>query len=251
MAKLTQFYVYVYRDPRPGENKVPIYVGKGKGKRMNSQRRSGLFREVLAKLRKSGLKPIVKKVRCFDKEADALLHEIKLIAKYGRRDLGTGPLYNRTIGGDGMVGYIRLAELRALDGKNGKQRWKDKAYRRKIRAAIKRRFADKEWIESFRKAVRKRSRNLEYRAKLAAARQRLLSNPRLRKKLIEKLRDFNRRAFTKPSVRRKRLEQNRRTAKNPRWLKKMQATWKRVKQDPVYIKNHAAAMKRRNETNLR
>ena len=103
------FYVYVYRDPRPGKNLEPIYIGKGRGYRYRQHwnrtedHRNPLLCRVLNKIRAVSLKPKIKIVRRFVLEADAFAYEIKLIAKYGRRDLGLGPLCNLTDGGDGLL----------------------------------------------------------------------------------------------------------------------------------------------------
>jgi len=115
------FYVYVYRDPRPGKNLEPIYIGKGRGYRYRQHwnrtedHRNPLLCRVLNKIRAVSLKPKIKIVRRFVLEADAFAYEIKLIAKYGRRDLGLGPLCNLTDGGDGPSGSLAvIARMRML-----------------------------------------------------------------------------------------------------------------------------------------
>lgn len=105
------FYVYVLRDPRPGKNEQPIYVGKGQGNRANYHFRKAkvhdnpLLRRVLTKIRAVSLKPLVSIENCRD-EADAYQREIDSIAQFGRRDLGTGSLCNLTSGGEGSDGGI-------------------------------------------------------------------------------------------------------------------------------------------------
>lgn len=112
------FYVYIIRDPRPRKANVPIYVGKGKGKRAfqhfsPSRNVGSALNRIIAKCRAISLKPPIKIIRRFAKEKDAFKLEIALIAKYGRRDLGTGTLCNLTDGGDGAAGWIPPKNWRA------------------------------------------------------------------------------------------------------------------------------------------
>ncbi|WP_431861369.1 NUMOD3 domain-containing DNA-binding protein [Azospirillum sp.] len=117
-----KFYVYIYRDPRPGKRGVPIYVGKGSqaygraddhwgGKATNR-----MLRGILAKVRSAGLEPIIEIVAWFDDEAAAFCLERSLIAKFGRRDLGSGTLCNMTSGGEGAAGAVRSKETKAKIG---------------------------------------------------------------------------------------------------------------------------------------
>ena len=84
------YYTYAYLR----EDRTPYYIGKGKGKRIH-------------KKGKTEIKPPKDKTRIiFLKqnltEEEAFKHEIYMIAVFGRKDLGTGILYNRTDGGDGI-----------------------------------------------------------------------------------------------------------------------------------------------------
>jgi hypothetical protein len=99
-----RFYVYAYLRSRPskfGDVGSPYYIGKGQ-----TDRRFSKFRNAKPPidpannvLLKEGLA-----------EQDALAEEIRLIKLYGRIDLGTGCLRNRTDGGDGASGYVHTLE---------------------------------------------------------------------------------------------------------------------------------------------
>lgn len=89
------FYVYIWSYP----DGRPFYVGKGRGTRY---RECGNYhsRRVAAKIRHGGGEPIVAFLPMPD-ESSALVSEAGLIKAYGRRDLGTGLLCNRSDGGEG------------------------------------------------------------------------------------------------------------------------------------------------------
>jgi len=93
------YYTYAYLR----EDKTPYYMGKGKGDRINSKQRS--------------IKPPKDKSRILLlkqnlTEAEAFKHEIYMIFLYGRKDLGTGILYNMTNGGEGSSGWVPSEESR-------------------------------------------------------------------------------------------------------------------------------------------
>jgi hypothetical protein len=112
-SKPKQFYVYVYRDPRPGKRRQPFYVGKGCGRRSHRPpelRKNALLTNVIAKLLAVQLEPIIEIVARFKNETSAFAAEKRLIKRYGRRDIGTGPLCNMTDGGERTSGCQWMAD---------------------------------------------------------------------------------------------------------------------------------------------
>jgi hypothetical protein len=86
----------------------PVYVGKGQGRRARDHR-TDIARtntdvvDFMRKCRAGGREPKFE-FKWGLTEAVAFQREIKLIAKYGRKDNGTGVLLNRTDGGRGTSG---------------------------------------------------------------------------------------------------------------------------------------------------
>jgi len=124
------FYVYVLMDPlKPGpftysffgrKYTFPFevfYVGKGKGDRVTDhgrwarthpkpQKRQHKLNRI-RKLHRLGLEPIEKKISMHEEECLALVKEMLLIEKIGRRLTKDGPLTNLTPGGEGGAGATR------------------------------------------------------------------------------------------------------------------------------------------------
>lgn len=135
------FYVYVYRDPRPTKNSQPVYVGKGTGDRDLSHWSRGShnkpFQDFIAHLKARGLVATCDRVFETEVEAEAFAKEIELIALYGRRNLGKGPLFNLTDGGEGATGSVRSDEEKAHLSVEFQRIWQIPEYRAKIVAAQK------------------------------------------------------------------------------------------------------------------
>ena len=135
------FYVYVYRDPRPLKKDQPVYVGKGTGDRDISHWSKGShnkpFQDFISHLKQRGLVALCERVFETEVEAEAFAKEIELIALYGRRNTGTGTLFNLTDGGEGATGAIRSDAEKANLRTAFSQYWQDPEYRAKVVEAQK------------------------------------------------------------------------------------------------------------------
>ena len=100
MKEPRRFYTYAYLRV----DRTPYYIGKGCKNRINVDRG------------KPCKKPKDKSRIIFLKqnltEEEAFKHEIYMIAVFGRKDLGTGILHNKSDGGDGASGAVRSEETR-------------------------------------------------------------------------------------------------------------------------------------------
>jgi hypothetical protein len=101
-------YIYIWRRP----NGEPFYVGAGVNNRFRSiQKRNPHTLAVLKKL--GGIDSIQIEIIKADSWTQALALECEYIARFGRSDLGKGPLTNKTDGGEGTVGRVMSEEERA------------------------------------------------------------------------------------------------------------------------------------------
>jgi len=118
------YYTYAYLR----EDRTPYYIGKGKEGRIYSKQKN--------------IKPPKDKSRIiFLKknltEGEAFRHEIYMIDVFGRKDLGTGILHNRTDGGEGSSGCIPSDETRRKLSEAGKGKTLSEEHRRKLSEASK------------------------------------------------------------------------------------------------------------------
>ena len=95
------FYTYAWLR----EDGSPYYIGKGHGNRAWSNNRR---RNKKAPSDKSRILILKKNLT----EEEAFKHEVYMIAVFGRKDVGTGILWNYTDGGEGVSGYAHTLETR-------------------------------------------------------------------------------------------------------------------------------------------
>jgi hypothetical protein len=105
-----QYYTYAYLR----EDRTPYYIGKGKGGRVYSNKGRTAFPP------KDKSRILILKQNITEEEA--FKHEIYMIAMFGRKDVETGILYNKTDGGEGVSGYVHTeyARLQSASCKNTK-----------------------------------------------------------------------------------------------------------------------------------
>lgn len=120
------YYIYAYLR----KDGTPYYIGKGKGNRAYSNAGRAFRRpkdENRIVIMESNLS-----------ELGALALERRYIEWYGRKDIGTGTLHNRTDGGDGTDGhiYITSKKTRRRLSKSKKGKVMPKETRKKISIAL-------------------------------------------------------------------------------------------------------------------
>ena len=124
------FYTYLYLR----KDGTPYYVGKGRGYRAYVKRGRVISPPTNKELILT---------QDFPTEEDAFAAEQFLIAYYGRKDLGTGLLHNRTAGGEGTSGFART--ISPAQREEHRQfmsgRLKTKSHRQHLSAAAKDRWS--------------------------------------------------------------------------------------------------------------
>ena len=120
-------YYYTYAYLR--EDRTPYYIGKGKGNRAYRRRKTDI------KPPKDKSRILILKQNLTEQEA--FRHEVYMIAVFGRKDLGTGILHNRTDGGEGSSGAIKSDETRKKLSEANKGRTYSEETRKKMSEANK------------------------------------------------------------------------------------------------------------------
>lgn len=120
MVNPYRFYTYAYLR----EDRTPYYIGKGCGDRIYSSNRT-------TKKPKDKSRIIFLKQNLSEEEA--FKHEIYMIAVFGRKDLGTGILHNRTNGGEGSVGFVMSEETKRKISKSTKGKKRTEEFKNKMK----------------------------------------------------------------------------------------------------------------------
>lgn len=150
-----KYYTYAYLR----EDRTPYYIGKGKGKRVYEKRRR-------TKPPKDQSRIIFLKQNLTEEEA--FKHEIYMIAVFGRKDLGTGILHNRTDGGEGCSGAVVSEATRKKHRQNSLNQTEEK--RKAISDAHRGKKISEEHKQNIRQGILSANRSHIYEAN----RQRML-----------------------------------------------------------------------------
>ena len=167
------YYTYAYLR----EDKTPYYIGKGKGNRLY-KRGSRVFAPPKDKSRIIFLKKNLT-------ETEAFRHEIYMISVFGRKDLGTGILYNMTNGGDGTSGWVPSEEYRKKmsEAKKGKTHSEDS--KKKMSVAQKGKTLSEEHRRKMSEANKDKTLSEEHRRKISEAHKGKIASEETKIKLSE------------------------------------------------------------------
>ena len=117
---MKQFYIYAYirdKDSATAKAGTPYYIGKGTGNRRFEKHYSKPSNKKFILIMENNLS-----------EIGAFALERRYILWWGRKDLGTGILNNRTDGGEGVSGLIHTKEMHQKQAKSMKNKNKGKIY---------------------------------------------------------------------------------------------------------------------------
>lgn len=261
--KSKQFYVYILRDPRPGKDMQPFYVGKGKGERARDHLRvaddhyNPFMGRMISKMRKVGLEPLIEIVQHVDVETDAFRLEIELIAKYGRRDLKAGPLCNLTDGGEGVAGRVVGPEeiersrrvmrdcwannpaFAAGNAERMRKYWTDPAWAKAHDERLRKLNADPEFAaanaERSRKAMLRLHADPEFARDTVERARKLHADPELVKSRDERLRKLN----ANPDFAKATSDRMRKHWTNPEFVERM----RKLKASPEFQAKRLAGLR--------
>ena len=150
------YYTYAYLR----EDKTPYYIGKGTGDRIYST-------DKITKPPKDKSRIIYLKQNLTEEEA--FRHEIYMIDVFGRKDLGTGILHNRTDGGEGSSGCIPSEETKRKLSEVNKGKIVSEETRKKISETSKGKTLSEEHIKKISEANKGHAVSEETKRKLSEA----------------------------------------------------------------------------------
>ena len=168
------YYTYAYLR----EDGTPYYIGKGKGDRAYSKR----INEIKPPKDKNRI--LILKQNLI--EEYAFKHERYMINVYGRKDLGTGILYNRTDGGEGASGAIRTEKHKKMISESKKGKCRSEEIKRKISDTKKGKKCSEETKLKIGEAMEGKTHSEETKRKISESRKGMHFSEETKQKMREK-----------------------------------------------------------------
>jgi len=159
----TIYYVYSYLR----EDGTPYYIGKGVNDR--AYRKHGRVPVPQDRNRIAFLFEGLTEAESFDKE-------IELIAKWGRKDNGTGILLNRTDGGEGASGNVKSEETKRKISETALETMRSPEVRKKIADTLRGRKRTEETKRKISESLKGRPRSEEDKRKISEASKGIVKN---------------------------------------------------------------------------
>jgi hypothetical protein len=172
------YYTYAYLR----KNGTPYYIGKGCGTRWRTRRGRTVkppFDVNRILILKRGLT-----------ESEAFKHEKYMISVFGRKDLNTGILHNRTNGGEGCSGTVYSDESREQMSRKRKLRVTKQSTRDKMSLSRTGKTVSLQTRQRLSEALRGRVRKPQHCEALSIARTKDWQNPDYRNKIIEGIKQY-------------------------------------------------------------
>jgi hypothetical protein len=170
---MEKYYTYAYLR----EDKTPYYIGKGKGNRAYKRNKG----EINPPKDKSRILILKENLT----EEEAFKHEIYMIAVFGRKDLGTGILRNKTDGGDGASGAVRSEETRRKIGEKSKGRKHSEETRKRMSEANKGKILSEEHRKKLGEKCKGWKHSEETRKRMSEALKGRIISEKTRKRMSE------------------------------------------------------------------
>lgn len=240
---MNKFYVYAYlrsKDSERASAGTPYYIGKGSKNRIYEKHSVNIPPDP------NNIIMIAENLT----EAEAFEKERQLIAEWGRLDLGTGVLYNRTDGGEGNSGYVCTDEQIKKRSEVHKARYQDPAERKKLSEKSKANWQNPDYLKKrtelyqnpdYLKKLSEKWQDPEIRKKRSEGIKAAFQDPEIRKKLSE----GHKAHYQDPAARKKRSELTKAQWQDPEIRKKRSEGLKASWQDPELRKKRSEGLKER------
>ncbi len=170
---MNDFYTYAYLR----ENRTPYYIGKGKDKRAYQREKT----DIKPPKDKSRILILKKNLT----EDRAFRHEIYMISVFGRKDLGTGILHNRTDGGEGCSGRKCTEESKRKISESNKGKKRSEETKRKVSESKKGEKRSEEFKRNLSKFWKGKPLSEEHKRKISEAKKGKTYSEEAKRKMSE------------------------------------------------------------------